>query len=82
MMFENWVNEVDVSEVPSEELDEDPDRPFDVTGKKYPTKMERTGIFSISLLQGEVGCLHQGFAGYLDDHSPEGPSALLLCSWH
>ena len=82
MMFENWVNEVNVSEVPFEELDEDPDRPFDVTGKKYPTKMERTGIFSISLLQDKVGCLRRAFAGYLDDHSPEGLSALLLCSWH
>jgi hypothetical protein len=34
MIFEKWVNEIDVSEVPSEELDEDPDRPFDVSGKK------------------------------------------------
>jgi hypothetical protein len=72
MIFEKWVNEIDVSEVPSEELDEDPDRPFDVSGKKYPTKMERTGIYSINMLQDTATCIRKMFADYLGDRSLDG----------
>ena len=72
MVFENWVNTVDVSEVPADKLDEDPDRPFDVSGKKYPIKMEWTGIFSMSLLQDGTRCIRRMFADYLGDHSPNG----------
>jgi hypothetical protein len=51
VIFENWVHEFDIREVPFEELDEDPDRPLDISGKKFPMKLERTGIFNIKLLQ-------------------------------
>ena len=72
MVFESWVNQLNVSEVPFEELEKDPDRPFDVSGKKFPTKMERTGIFNISLLQDTSSCIREKFAEYLGDHSPNG----------
>jgi hypothetical protein len=72
MIYEPWIDDVDISAVPNEELEEDPDRPFDLSGKKYPTKMERTGIFSIKMLQDKTVCLRQHFADYLHDDSPNG----------
>jgi hypothetical protein len=80
MMYEPWIDTLDVSEVPGEELVEDPDRPFDLSGKKYPTKMERTGIFSITTLQDQTRCLRGTFADYLQDDSPHGSSFLFSYS--
>jgi hypothetical protein len=34
MMDEPWINTLDISEVPAEELEEDPDQPFDLSSKK------------------------------------------------
>jgi len=77
-MYEPWIDTLDVSEVPAEELEEDPDRPFDLSGKKYPTKMERTGIFSITTLQDHSRCLRQIFADYLQDVSATGSYTLII----
>jgi superfamily II DNA/RNA helicase len=83
MMFEDWVDEVDISEVPAEELDEDPDRPFELTYKKYPTKLERTGIHSIQTLQSSnKNCLRKIFAEYLNDSTSTGMFIIKSCLQH
>ena len=80
MMYEPWIDTLDVSEVPPEELEEDPDRPFDLSGKESPTTMERAGIFSITTLQNQTRCLRGTFADYLQDDSPNGSSSLFSYS--
>jgi len=73
MMFEDWVDEVDVSNVPLEELQEDPDRPFELAYKKFPTKQERTGIQSIQTVQStNEACIRGIFANYLNDTTSTG----------
>jgi hypothetical protein len=80
MMYEDWVDNLDVSEVPPDELEEDPDRPFQLAYKKFPTKEERTGIHSIQTLQtANRCCLRKSFATYLNDTTPTGMPFILRC---
>ena len=73
MMYEGFVDELDVSEVPLDELEEDPDRPFELAYKKYPTKEERAGIHSIQTLQStNKKCICRIFAEYLNDTTSTG----------
>jgi len=68
---------------PSEELDEDPDRPFELAYKKYPTKLERTGIHSIQTLRStNKTCLRKVFAEYLNDSSSSGYVLIEFYFWH
>jgi hypothetical protein len=80
MMYEDWVDDLDVSKVPLEELEEDPDRPFELAYKKFPTKLERTGIHSIRMLQiANETCLRKIFADYLGDTSATGIEVSIDC---
>ena len=73
MMYEGFVDELDVSEVPLDELEEDPDHPFELAYKKYLTKEERTGIHSIQTLQStNKKCICRIFTEYLNDTTSTG----------
>jgi superfamily II DNA helicase RecQ len=77
IMYEGWVEDLDVMDVPPEELEDDPDRPFLTGSKKNMTKRERVGIAFINCIQ-SIECLRCIFAGYLSDKTPEGGCLIAL----
>ena len=81
IMYEPWVMEVDISNVPAGELEEDPDRPFCVDGKKYQNKISRTSIHCIRTIQC-LTCICSSFTTYLQDKTPEGQLIPLLYVMH
>ena len=73
VMYEPWVKELDLSNIPAAKFAEDPDRPFIISSSKRQPKTERTGCFCISLVQSAT-CIRRLFADYLGDSSFEGIS--------
>lgn len=71
-MVEPWATEIDLTSI-DDANSKDPDRPVAISTKKMPTKQERCGIASLSIVQ-SPNCLRGQFAEYFDDTCPTGES--------
>jgi superfamily II DNA helicase RecQ len=75
IMYEPWAVEVNLDGLPDD--GDDPDRPFSSDNKKYGSKLARTGLFSLRLLQSRT-CIRRHLLRYLRDESSGCTSLVLL----
>ncbi|PPR02849.1 hypothetical protein CVT24_002327 [Panaeolus cyanescens] len=69
IMYEPWVDEVDITTLVNDQLD--PDHPFPKKLTPKSNKRERLGSAMIKIIQSDTTCLRRLFAGYLEDETPE-----------